>query len=110
VAILEWPKAIGIFTAATLQPNATAHRFFEVCGTKGTARVSPIEPPVLHLDLAMPPGSSVKKAAPLEFEFERYVGDFAELAACIQYGKPLSFTPEHDLAATETLFRACGAA
>ncbi len=109
MATLEWPKTLGIFTAATLQPNASAHRFFEVCGTKGTGRVAPIEPPVLHLDLGMGPGSLVKKAAPLEFEFRRYVGDFAELRDCVAYGRPLSFTPEHDLAATETLFRACGA-
>ena len=107
LATLEWPKAMGIVTAATLQPNARAHRFFEVCGSRGTGRVAPLEPPVLHLDLSTPPGSGVKKAEPLEFEFRRYVGDFAELHDCISRNRPLSITPQHDLDATETLFRAC---
>lgn len=102
-AILEWPRAMGILTAATLQPNATAHRFFEILGTKGTATVRPIEPPRLSVDRN-------GKVATEEFTYRRYVDDFRELAECVRTGKPLSVTPQQDLWATETLLKACGMA
>jgi predicted dehydrogenase len=100
-AVVDWPGATGILTAATLQPGATAHRFFEIQGTRGTATVRPLEPPVLHLDLD-------GKRSEEKFEYTRYIGDFEELAACIRTGKPLSVTPEQDLWATEALLQACG--
>lgn len=100
-AILEWPRAMGILTAATLQPNAGPHRFFEILGTRGTATVRPIEPPRLMVDLG-------GKVSTEEFSYRRYVDDFRELAECVRTGKPLSVTPEQDLWATETLLRACG--
>jgi predicted dehydrogenase len=100
-AILEWPRAMGILTAATLQPNATSHRCFEVLGTKGTATVRPIEPPRLSVDIG-------GKVSSEEFSYRRYVDDFRELAACVRTGRPLAVTPQQDLWATETLLKACG--
>lgn len=100
-AVVDWAGATGILTAATLQPGATAHRFFEIQGTKGTATVRPLEPPVLHTDLN-------GKRTEEKFEYTRYVGDFEELAACIRSGKPLTVTPEQDQWATEALLQACG--
>jgi predicted dehydrogenase len=101
VAILEWPRAMAILTAATLQPNAGPHRSFEILGTKGAATVRPLEPPRLSVDLA-------GKVSAEEFSYRRYVDDFRELAGCVRSGKPLSVTPQQDLWATETLLRACG--
>lgn len=101
MAVLEWPRIIGTIHAATLQPNATAHRFLEILGTKGTAYVKPLEPPVLVTDIG-------GKTARTEYKYQRYVDDFVELAGCIAGGKPLSVTPEQDLWATEALLAACG--
>jgi predicted dehydrogenase len=102
-AILEWPRAMGILTAATLQPNSGPHRFFEILGTKGTATVRPLEPPRLSVDLG-------GKVVTEEFRYRRYVDDFRELAECVRTGRPLAVTPQQDLWATETLLRACGMA
>lgn len=101
VAILEWPGTIAILTAAVLQPNANAHRFFEVLGTKGTAIVRPIEPAKLMVDIG-------GKVTHQEFPYKRFVDDFIELADCVANNKPLSVTPEQDLWATEALLKACG--
>jgi predicted dehydrogenase len=108
VAILEWPRALGIIHAATLQPNANKHRSFEILGTAGTAVVQPIEPPDLSIELTKADGPYRKgsQQVPLP-EYRRYVDDFIELAACIRENKPLSTTPEQDLAIQETLLRAC---
>lgn len=100
-AILQWPRAMGILTAATLQPNSGPHRSFEILGTKGTATVRPIEPPRLSVDLG-------GKVATEEFTYRRYVDDFRELAGCVRTGKPLAVTPRQDWWATETLLKACG--
>ena len=56
VAVFEFPRALGIISAATLQPDAGRHRSFEVLGTKGTAIVQPIEPPGLTIDLSKAAG------------------------------------------------------
>lgn len=45
VAVLEWPRALGIVAAATLQPSSSSYRRFEILGTGGTALVQPLEPP-----------------------------------------------------------------
>ena len=55
-AVMEWPRAMGVITGSGMQPNGFAHRLFEVCGTNGTATVSPIEPPVMTLELARAAG------------------------------------------------------
>lgn len=96
VAVLEYPRALAIVTASTLQPNSSPHRSFEVLGTKGTAVVRPIEPPQLSLD----------GRAPEKFPYRRYVGDFEELAAAIRGSRPLSVTPDEELAVQETVMRA----
>jgi predicted dehydrogenase len=108
VAILQWPRALGIIHAATLQPNANKHRCFEILGTAGTAVVQPIEPPALSIELAKPAGPYKKGSQQVALpEYRRYVDDFIELAACIRENKPLSTTPEQDLAIQEALLRAC---
>ncbi len=96
VAVLEYPRAMAIVTASTLQPNSGPHRSFEVLGAKGTAVVRPIEPPALAIDgkpVELPP-------------YRRYVGDFEELATAIRDSRPLSVTPEQELAVQETIIKA----
>ena len=107
VAFFEFPKAQAIITNSVLQPNAGPHRFLEILGTNGVARVQPIEPPALSLDLAKAAGPypAGPQKVPLP-EYRRYVGDFAELAAAVRDGTPLSVTQEQELQIQTALLRA----
>jgi predicted dehydrogenase len=107
-AILEWPKALGVLTATTLQANSRVHRFMEVQGTNGTAVLRPIEDPILAIDLVKAAGPYSKGAQRVELPaYRRYEGDFEEFAECILKNKPLSVvTPAQDLAVQETLLLA----
>lgn len=108
VAVLEYPKAMATIFNSTLQPNAGPHRFFEVIGSNGLARLNPIEQPVVTIDLAKPAGPYPAGSQVLNFPtFRRYEGDFAELAEAVREGKPLAVTPEQELAVHQTLLKAC---
>ena len=107
-AVFEFPGALGIISSSVLQPGATAHRSFEILGSSGTAVLRPIEgPPRLDIDLASSAGPYAKgsQTVPLP-PFERYVGDFADLARAVREGRPLANTLEEDLLVHEALLRA----
>jgi predicted dehydrogenase len=107
VAVFEFPKALGVITSAVLQPNANAHRSFEILGYNGTAVLRPIEPPVLQIDLAKPAGPYKAGVNKINLPpFQRYVGDFQALAESVRTGKPLSVSPGEDLMVQEALLRA----
>ncbi len=111
LAVLEYPRAIATVSCATFQPSSGAYRALEVLGTGGTATIRPIEPPTLDVDLARSAGpylaGSNKKEWPT---WERFVGDFAELAAAVRGQRQLSVTPEQELAIQQTLLLASGMA
>ena len=107
VALFNFTKAQAIITTAVLQPNSSAHRFFEVLGTNGTARVQPIEPPSLTLDLAKAAGpypAGVQKVEPPPYR--RYVGEFAELAKALREKTSLSISFDEELRVHEAMLRA----
>lgn len=107
-AVLEYPRATAIITSATLQPNSSEHRFFEILGTNGTALLKPIEPPTLLIDLLKPAGPYAAKTQTLTFPpYRRYVDDFAELVQAVRGEKPLSVSLKQELLVHETLVRAC---
>lgn len=107
LVVLEYPSALATVSNATLQPGAGAHRSFEILGTKGTAVVRPIEPPTLAIDLtaAAGPYRTGLQSVPMP-AYERYVGDFEELAAAVRGEKPLSVTLDQELVIQETVLRA----
>jgi predicted dehydrogenase len=97
-AVLEYPRAMAIVNATTLQPNALPHRQVEILGTKATAVIRPIEPATLYLNttpVEMPP-------------YRRFVGDFAELAASVRDHKPLAVTLAQELLTQEIVLQASG--
>jgi len=109
VAVLEYPRALALITSAPLQPNAGAHRFFEVLGSNGTAKVQPLEQPVLTMDLATAAGPHPKGRAEVKLpEYQRYVDEFAALAAAVRGRQPLPVTPETERDVQETVLRASG--
>ncbi len=108
VTVFEFTKAQAIITSATIQPNAFAHRFFEILGTNGTVRVQPIEPPALTFDLAKATGAYKAGTQQVELPpYRRYLPEFTELAASIRSGRPLSVSLDTELIVHETLLRAC---
>jgi predicted dehydrogenase len=108
VAVFEFPRALGIITSAPLQPNAGPQRFFEVLGTNGTARVQPLEPPALTIDLGKAAGPYAAGRQEVKMPvYRRYVDEFTELAAAIRAGRALPFPPEVELNVQDALVRAC---
>ena len=107
-AVLEWPRCLGLVSASILQPNAVAYRAIEIFGTKGTVVVKPAEGASLRVDLVVAAGpySAGVQQVPTP-SFQRYVGDFAELAECIRDGKSLRFSQQLDLDVHATLMRVC---
>jgi predicted dehydrogenase len=107
-AVFDYPKALGIINSSVLQPGATAHRAFEIYGSRGTAVLRPIEgPPKLEIDLTEDAGPYKKGRTAVALPaYRRYEGDLADLAACVRSGKPLAITLEQDLMVQEALLRA----
>ncbi len=97
-AVLEYPRAMAIVTATTLQPNALPHSQVEILGTKATGVIRPIEPATLYLD------TRPVEVAP----YRRFVSDFAELLDCVRGHKPLAVTLEQELLTQEIVLQACG--
>lgn len=108
VAIFEFEQAVGVISSATLQPDAQAHRSFEVLGANGTATVSPIEPPALRLHLAKAAGPYKAGSQTIAFPpYRRYAPELSDLADAIAKKRPLSVTLDEELLVQETLLRAC---
>lgn len=109
VAVFRFDRALGVITnSAAWQPNAGSHRAFEILGSNGSAVLRPIEPPTLQVDLARPAGPLQAGSQSIALPpFERYVGDFAELAAAVRQEKPLRISLNEELLVHEWLLRAC---
>jgi predicted dehydrogenase len=108
VAVFEFDRALAIVTNATHQPNAFAHRFFEILGTNGTALLKPLEPPALQIDLANAAGPYVAGMNSVTLPaYRRYVGEFAALASAIRGESELPVNFDQELLVQETLMGAC---
>src|SRR5262249_34935591 len=92
-------------------PRGTPHRFLEVLGTNGSARMQPYTfPSKLSVDLQNAAGPYKAGAQTLEIASPpgpTYSPDFLEMAAVIRHGAKPTYTPAHDLLAQETLLRVC---
>ena len=109
LAVFEYSNALGVVMGTALQPNSGRYRSFAVYGTLGTATLRPIEPPALEMDLSKPAGPY--PAGPHRVKlprYERYVQDFAELAAAVRGERSLCVTPAEDLVVQEALLKASG--
>ncbi len=98
LAVLEYPRALAVMSSSVLQPRAGAFRALEIFGTKATAVLRPIEPPLLEIDRA-------KVELPA---FKRYEGDFTELYRCITTNQPLNVTLDEELLVQQVLLEASG--
>lgn len=107
IAVFEYPHALAVIQSATLQPGASGHRTFEVLGTKGTAVMRPLEPPVLTLDLAEAAGPYKKGSQNVPLPtYTRYMGDLADLAAADRGEKNLVVSLDEELRIHQVLLAA----
>lgn len=111
VAVFEFAKATGLIVNSVLQPNAGRQRVFEVFGSNGSATLRPIEPPTLELELvrAAGPYRAGLQTVPLP-AYDRYVGDIADLAACIRGERVPPVTLDEEVRVQRWLLRASGMA
>jgi len=112
LAILEYDRAVAEISLAGFHRNGNRHRFLEIVGTNGSARMQPYTfPSRLLVDLAEAAGpykageQTVEVPAP---PGPGYTPDFREMAAIIREGARPSHSAEHDLVTQETLLRVCG--
>ena len=111
LAVLEYEGAIAEITLSGFHPRGNSHRFLEIMGTNGSARMQPYTfPSKLIVDLAKPAGpyragtQTLEIAAPPGLP---YSPDFLEMAAVIRQGAKPSHSAAHDLLTQETLLRIC---
>lgn len=108
VVTFSYPKAVAVVTCAAVQRGAGLYRSFEVYGTQGVARLQPVEPPGLMLDLvqAVGPYRQGRQEIP-QPPFRRYEGEFVELAECLRTGRSLPVSAAEELIIQSALIKAC---
>jgi predicted dehydrogenase len=98
VVILDYKRATAALINTALQARATPQSSFEVLGSNGTATLQPIEPPTSAIDLVKAAGPYQKGLQKVALpRYQRYEGDFVELAATVRGKCALSVPPEEEL-------------
>lgn len=107
VVVFEFDRALAVLTDTALQATNTPERSFELIGSKGSARLRPIEPPVLEMELVEAAGPYRKGWQTVTLpEYRRYEADFAELAAAVRGERDLSVSLDQELLVHEMVLRA----
>jgi predicted dehydrogenase len=109
LAVCEYPQALATIKSSALEVDGFQRRHLLLCGTRGTCHIQPLDAP--HIDVVLQADTKLAKKGRHRIEFgdyPRYVGDAAELAAVVRQERAPTYDYAHDLAAQETLLRACG--
>lgn len=111
LVVLEYPQAIAEISMAGFDPYGGEHRYMEVLGSNGFARVTPFAPLRLQVKLQTAAGPYAAGEQILQPSNEGgypYRPDFLEMANCIRRGAKPRFGSEHDLMTHRVLLEACG--
>jgi predicted dehydrogenase len=109
LAVLEFECAIAVIESSAMEVGAQKRRLFEVCGSRGTVILQPLEPPEARLYLEAPAGGYQAGWQRIVPAFTpRYERDVAELARCIRGEQEFPYSKGHDSTVQETVLRACG--
>jgi len=109
LAVFEYPKATATVRSSALEVDGGIRRQFVVCGTGGTLRTEPLEPPKVRLSLANAFEAFKKGTHEVEMpRYARYVGDAADMAAILRGEKANDYPPAHDLLVHECVLKASG--
>ena len=110
MVVLEYREAIVEISMAGFDPHGNQHRYVEILGTNGSAKVQPFAPVRLVVELGKAAGpyrAGEQTLVPPGPPGLAYTPDFAEMAAVIRHGATPTYTAEHDLMTHETLLKAC---
>jgi predicted dehydrogenase len=111
LAVFRYPKATATVRSTALEVDGGSRRQFVVCGTGGTLRVEPLEPPEVRLSLATDAAGFKRGSQQVPMpKYERYAGDAADMAAVVRGEKASDYPPAHDLLVHECVLRASGVA
>ena len=109
LAVLEYPKASATVKSSALEVEGGSRRHLVVCGTSGTFHIQPLDAPNVTYSLDRDRGEFKKGTHEVRFgNYERYVGDAADMARIIRGEKECDFPYAHGLAVQETVLLACG--
>jgi predicted dehydrogenase len=109
LAVLEYPRATATVKSSALEVDGGSRRHFVVCGRSGTFHIQPLDAPNVVYALDRDQGEYRRGRHEVKFgNYERYVGDAADMARIIRGEKECDFSYEHDLAVQETVLRASG--
>ena len=111
LAVLEYAGATATVKSSAIEIDGGARRHFVVCGRSGTLHIQPLDAPHVRLTLDRDRGDYKKGTQEVRFgNYERYVGDAADMARILRGEKPCDYPYAHDLAVQETVLRASGMA
>lgn len=111
LVVLEYPNALAEISLGGFDPHGNQHRYVEIVGTNGSARVQPFARSRLTVELkeaAGPYREGLQTLEPAEPPGLPYTPDFREMAAVIRHAARPSYEAEHDLMTQGVLLEACG--
>ena len=109
LALLEYPLASATVKSSAIEVNGGARRHFVVCGSRGTFHIQPLDSPNVVYTLDQNRGEYKQGTHEIKFgNYERYVGDAADMARILRGEKGCDFSYAHDLAVQETVLLASG--
>jgi predicted dehydrogenase len=109
LAVLEYPQASATVKSSALEVNGGARRQFVACGSRGTFHIQPLDAPNVVYTLDQDRGEYQKGTHEIKFgNYQRYVGDAADMAKILRGEKECDFQYSHDLAVQETVLLASG--
>ena len=107
--MFEYPEALATLESTALEVSSGESRRFEVYGTRGSAVLEPLEPPVLRLCLDQDRDGYVAGWQTVSVENRpRYVESLRAFVADIRGEKTPERSLEHEFTVQETVLRAAG--
>jgi predicted dehydrogenase len=111
LAVLEYPRATATVKSSAIEIDGGSRRHFVVCGRSGTLHIQPLDAPNVRLTLDRERGEYKKGTQEIRYgNYERYVGDAADMARILRGEKQCDYSYAHDLAVQETVLRGSGMA
>jgi predicted dehydrogenase len=109
LAVLEYSRALASVKSAALEVDGGSRRHFVVCGTSGTFHIQPLDAPHVRYTLDRDQGEYKQGTHEIKFgNYQRYVGDAADMARILRGEKECDFPYQHDLDVQETVLLASG--
>jgi predicted dehydrogenase len=109
LALLEYPQASATVKSSAIEVNGGARRHFVAAGSRGTFHIQPLDAPNVVYTLDRDCGEYKRGTHEVKFgNYERYVGDAADMAKILIGEKECDFPYSHDLAVQETVLLASG--